>query len=49
MRSEASESLKLMSININIDKNIPIDRDACYEQLASQEVSRRRRKKWLRF
>lgn len=26
-----------MSININNDKNIPIDPDACYEELASQE------------
>jgi len=26
-----------MSININNDKNIPIDTDACYEELASQE------------
>ena len=26
-----------MSINVNNDKNIPIDPDACYEELASQE------------
>jgi hypothetical protein len=26
-----------MSININNDKNIPIDTHACYEELASQE------------
>jgi hypothetical protein len=26
-----------MSININNEKNIPIDTDACYEELASQE------------
>ena len=26
-----------MSININNNKNIPIDPDACYEELASQE------------
>ena len=26
-----------MSMNINNDKNIPIDPDACYEELASQE------------
>ena len=26
-----------MSININNDKNIPIDTQACYEELASQE------------
>jgi hypothetical protein len=26
-----------VSININNDKNIPIDPDACYEELASQE------------
>ena len=26
-----------MSIKINNDKNIPIDTDACYEELASQE------------
>ena len=26
-----------MSININNDKNTPIDPDACYEELASQE------------
>ena len=26
-----------MSININNEKNIPIDPDACYEELASQE------------
>jgi len=26
-----------MSININNDENIPIDTDACYEELASQE------------
>src|SRR6267154_1937412 len=26
-----------MSINVNNDKNIPIDTDACYEELASQE------------
>jgi hypothetical protein len=26
-----------MSININNDKNIPVDPDACYEELASQE------------
>ena len=26
-----------MSMNINNDKNIPIDTDACYEKLASQE------------
>ncbi|SRR6266478_1455592 len=26
-----------MSMNINNDKNIPIDTDACYEELASQE------------
>ena len=26
-----------MSININNDNNIPIDPDACYEELASQE------------
>lgn len=26
-----------MSININNDKNSPIDPDACYEELASQE------------
>ncbi len=26
-----------MSINIDNDKNIPIDPDACYEELASQE------------
>ena len=26
-----------MSINANNNKNIPIDPDACYEELASQE------------
>ena len=26
-----------MSININNDKNTPIDTDACYEEVASQE------------
>src|SRR5258705_2469899 len=26
-----------MSMNINNDKNIPIDTDSCYEELASQE------------
>jgi len=26
-----------MSINVSNDKNIPIDPDACYEELASQE------------
>ena len=26
-----------MSINVNNEKNIPIDPDACYEELASQE------------
>ena len=26
-----------MSININNDRNIPMDTDACYEELASQE------------
>ena len=26
-----------MSINVNNDRNIPIDSDACYEELASQE------------
>jgi hypothetical protein len=36
-----------MSINVNNDKNIPIDPDACYEELASQEecTSKRQRKK----
>ena len=26
-----------MSINANNDKNIPVDTDACYEEVASQE------------
>lgn len=36
-----------MSININNDKNTPIDTEACYEEVASQEelTSKRQRKK----
>ena len=26
-----------MSINANNNKNVPVDRDACYEEVASQE------------
>ena len=36
-----------MSINANNNKNIPVDTDACYEEVASQEelYSKRQRKK----